>query len=84
MLSIRLPVSGQMQIAILPKKRHQVAHKRRLDQASFVVPFFMPGIRKKNVDAINGVWRQAVRHDLYGVICKDAKIRDLCRHHLSE
>lgn len=54
MLSIGLPIGCEVKHAVGPQTICQQSDQARLDQASLVVTFFMPGIREVDVHSVYG------------------------------
>ena len=81
MLRIGLPVSRKMEITAGLESLRELAHPRRLNQSPLVMAFFMPGVREKNVDGIQGLRRQRLRENIDSVFRINPDVLYLfCQH----
>ena len=75
LLGIVFPVGCQVDIGTRHHAAGQQLDERRLDQPSFVMALFRPGVRKINVHACQGVRRDHVVQHFHRVVLDDAHVR---------
>ena len=55
----------------------QFLHKRYLNQAAFVVAFFVPRVREENVNAVQAAFCQHIFHHFHRIMTHHADIADI-------
>ena len=65
-----------MDVAAAFEFGQQLGNKRGLDQAAFVVAFFVPGVGEEDVDAVEAAVGEHVFDDFDGVVAHDADVAD--------
>ena len=76
LLGVGFPVGGQMQVATSLEVARQAVHKRRLDQAAFVVAALVPGVGEEDVHAVQALFGQQVVQHFDRVVAEDADVLD--------
>ena len=74
MLGIWFPISGAMQITTGFDPLHQLLNESCLYQPPFVVPQFVPWVRKENVHPIQTVFAKHVFNHLNGIMLQYAYV----------
>ena len=79
LLGIGLPIGRAMQVAARFEARGQLGDQGRLKQAALVVAFFVPGVREKDVHAVQAALRQHMVNHLYRIVLHDADVGEALR-----
>jgi len=74
LLRIVLPIRGEAQRAAGAQFRSEAGNERSIDQATFVMTLFVPGIREEHQNLIEAAVANLIPQHLDGIVADDAQV----------